>query len=67
MVELTPGLDQFIPILVVLGGIVLLGIGWIILRTVLRLTMRLFMAGCVTILALGGLGVAVALFTSWGG
>lgn len=40
--------------------IVALAIGWTILRFVLRLTMRLFMLGCLGILTLGAVLAALA-------
>jgi hypothetical protein len=42
---------------------VALAIGWTILRFVLRLTMRMFAMGCVGLLLLTGIVVAVAYFT----
>jgi len=42
---------------------VALAIGWTILRFALRLTMRMFAMGCVGLLLLTGIVVAVAYFT----
>jgi len=42
--------------------LVVLVVGWTIVRTVLRLTMRVFALGCVGLLVLGGIITAVAMF-----
>jgi hypothetical protein len=42
---------------------VALAIGWTILRFVLRLTMRMFVLGCVGLIILAGIVVAVAYFS----
>lgn len=42
--------------------LVVLVVGWTIVRTVLRLTMRVFALGCVGLLVLGGIVTAVAMF-----
>lgn len=39
-------------------------IGWTIVKTVLRLTMKVFTLGCVGLLVLGGVITAVALFST---
>jgi len=41
-----------------------LTVGWTILRFVLRLTMRRFALGCVGLIILAGLVVAVSYFTT---
>jgi hypothetical protein len=42
--------------------IVALVVGWTILKTVLRLTMRVFTLGCVGLLVLGAILAAMAYF-----
>ena len=42
--------------------LVVLVVGWTIVKTVLRLTMRVFALGCVGLLVLGGIITAVAMF-----
>ena len=42
--------------------LVVLVVGWTIVKTVLRLTMRVFALGCVGLLVLGGIVTAVAMF-----
>jgi high-affinity Fe2+/Pb2+ permease len=42
---------------------VALAIGWTILRFVLRLTIRMFALGCVGLIVLAGIVVAVAYFS----
>jgi hypothetical protein len=42
---------------------VALTIGWTVLRIVLRLTMRMFALGCIGLVILAGLVVAVAYFS----
>ncbi len=44
--------------------LVVLVVGWTIVKTVLRLTMRVFALGCVGLLVLGGIVTAVALFSA---
>ena len=44
--------------------LVVLVVGWTIVKTVLRLTMRVFALGCVGLLVLGGIITAVAMFSS---
>lgn len=39
-------------------------VGWTIVKTVLRLTMKVFTLGCVGLLVLGGIITAVAMFSS---
>jgi hypothetical protein len=49
---------------VMLGvAVVVLVVGWTIVRTVLRLTMRVFALGCVGLLVLGGVLAALAYFS----
>jgi hypothetical protein len=43
---------------------VVLAVGWTILRMVLRLTMRMFAMGCVGLVILAAIVVAVAYFSS---
>jgi hypothetical protein len=45
-----------LPIIV---GILVLGVIWLVIRTFLKLTMRIFMFGCVGILLLGALLVVM--------
>lgn len=40
-------------------GLLFLGIGWLILQTVLKLTMKVFFMGCGAIVVLGLLGVGL--------
>ena len=40
-----------------------LTVGWTILRFALRLTMRMFATGCIGLIILAGIVVAVAYFT----
>ena len=49
----------------VLWGVVgvVLVVGWTILRTVLRLSMRIFTMGCVGMIILAGIVFAVAYFS----
>jgi hypothetical protein len=42
--------------------LVVLVVGWTIVKTVLRLTMRVFALGCMGLLVLGGIVTAVAMF-----
>ena len=42
---------------------VVVALGWTILRMVLRLTMRMFALGCVGLVILAGIVVAVAYFS----
>jgi len=46
---------------IILG--VVLAVGWTILRMVLRLTMRMFALGCVGLVILAAIVVAVAYFS----
>jgi len=46
---------------IILG--VVLAVGWTILRMVLRLTMRMFALGCVGLMILAAIVVAVAYFS----
>ncbi len=43
---------------------VAVAIGWTLLRFVLRLTMRFFALGCLALVILGGIVLALSLFTS---
>ena len=44
--------------------LVVLVVGWTIVKTVLRLTMRVFALGCMGLLVLGGIVTAVAMFSA---
>ncbi len=44
--------------------LVVLVVGWTIVRTVLRLTTRVFALGCVGLLVLGGIVTAAAIYLS---
>lgn len=58
-----PDLSHVNWVLLAVVGVVL-AIGWTILRIVLRLTMRMFSMGCVGLIILAAIVVAVAYFTS---
>jgi hypothetical protein len=57
-----PDLSHVNWVLLGVVGVVLL-VGWTILRTVLRLTMRMFALGCVGLVILAAIVVAVAYFS----
>ena len=44
--------------------LVVLVVGWTIVKTVLRLTMRVFTLGCVGLIVLGAIVTGVALFAT---
>ena len=48
----------------ILLGILALGLIWIVIRTFLKLTMRIFTFGCIGILLLGGCLIAFNLISS---
>lgn len=50
MAETTSAL---IPWLLVLGGVFVMGVGWLIVRSVFRLTTKLTLLGCAVILGIG--------------
>ena len=56
--------NDYLPWLAVLVGMLIMGVGWLILRSMLRLTMKLTIIGCVVILGIGCAGAAVALYLS---
>jgi hypothetical protein len=45
-------------------GLVILGAAWVVLRSLLRLTLRIFSCGCSALLGLGTLVIVFFVFSS---
>jgi hypothetical protein len=43
-------------------GLAILAVGWVIIRSVLRLTMKVFTAGCTGLIVLALIGAALVYF-----